>query len=136
MGFPLGSATSSAMVFSGSAFLEADLLVGCAEEVVVDQPQPRLRDARAVGVEAGDVPDGREHHSLVHELLDAMEERLASPAIELDGLLADEALDVGVAPIDVEAPGGHERVETGGRVAVGRTGHVHERANLLLANLR
>src|SRR5215470_1557443 len=62
---------------SASAGLEGDLLVGGAPEVARDQAEPGLRHPRAVTVQAGDVPDRREHGTLVHELLDALQGGLA-----------------------------------------------------------
>src|SRR5262245_58648630 len=44
------------------ASLLLEVLVRRTEQIVADEPQSRFGDAGAVRVEAGDVPDGREHH--------------------------------------------------------------------------
>src|SRR2546428_2998314 len=66
--------------------------------MVDDQAEARFRHPRPVAVEEGRLHERREHGLVVHELLDAMEHRLAPAAIELAELVLEEAVDVGIAP--------------------------------------
>ena len=62
----------------------------------------------------------------MHELLDLVEHRLASLGIELVGLLAEEAVEVGVAAVGTDAAGDHEGLDAGGRAAGRRAALPHE----------
>src|SRR5215475_14710264 len=73
---------------------ELHVLVGGGIEVVGDQSQTGLGHARPNPVEKGGLVEGHEHHALVHELLDLLEECLALLAVDLAGLLAEEPVDV------------------------------------------
>src|SRR5215471_10865208 len=126
---------SSVDVWPWSSSLQLDLLVRRREQVPGHQSQPRLGDTRPVAVENGHVVDRREQGALVHELLDAMQDRLAPLSISLDGLFLEQALDVGRGTIGVGAAGGHECLQPRGRVAVGAEGEVHEGARLLFPEL-
>src|SRR5437867_11898253 len=118
------------------ARLEPELLVRGREEMTGNQAQRGLRDARPVRMQDGDLPDWREHDALVHELLDAVQRGLAALTVAFGGLFLDEPLDVGVAPVRVEATGGDERIEPGRRVAVRPARAIDERAQRLLPDLR
>src|SRR5262249_58706462 len=61
---------------------------------------------------------------------------LAPPAIAFCRLLADETLDVGIASVRKHPACRHEGVDPRGGVAIGTTGDVDQRAQLLLAQLR
>src|SRR2546426_12274211 len=73
-----------------------------------DQPKTGLGHAGAMPVEEAQLPDRREHDLVVHELLELEEDRLAALGVQLDRLLAVEALDVRVAAVGGEAVGGAE----------------------------
>src|SRR5262245_9949635 len=115
-----------------SPSLQLEILVRCREQVAGDQAQAGLGHAWAIAVENSDLVDGREHGALVHQLLDAVQGRLAALAVALYGLLLDEALDVGIGPVRVDAAGRHPRLQPSRRVAVRAVGEIHERAWLLL----
>src|SRR2546425_11328176 len=61
-----------------------------------------------------------------------MERRLATLAVELGALLTEESVDVGIASVHVGAAGGHERLESGRRVAERRARAQDEVLELLL----
>src|ERR1051325_4977184 len=84
------SMLSMAVIFIGvlSLLLELHVFVGRRERVGRDEAVARLLDARAHAVEERQLVDRREHRALVHELLHAVEDRLALAAVELRGLLA------------------------------------------------
>src|SRR5204862_60568 len=67
---------------------ELQILVGRDERVAGDRR--RLRHPRPHAGQGGLFHDGREHHALVHELLDLVEHRLAPLRIDLAGLVAEE----------------------------------------------
>src|SRR5260221_305799 len=58
--------------------------------------------------------------------------RSALLPVELTGLLAEEPVDVGIAAIDVRAPGGDERLQAGRRVSEGPAQAVDEILELLV----
>src|SRR5439155_14883182 len=66
------------------------------------------------------------------QLLDAAQDRLALPRVELAGLLAVETVDVGIAAVGVDAAAGHESLDAGGRVAGGAAQPVDDVPELLL----
>src|SRR5438552_3404624 len=84
---PAGESTSIVVMSryppGGSGAFELDVLVRCAPQIVGDEPEPRLRHARTIRVDAGDVPDRQEQHPLVHELLEPMQRRLPPLPIAL-----------------------------------------------------
>src|SRR5438094_9170989 len=61
-----------------SLTLQLDVFVRRRERVPGDDSDPRLLHSRSDAVQAGVQPDGGNHHLVVHELLDAVQGRLAS----------------------------------------------------------
>ena len=88
-----------------------------------DQPEAGLGDPGAMPVEEAQLPDRREHGLVMHELLKLLEDRLAALGVQLGRLLAEEALDVRVAAIAIEAVGGDEDLDPSSGVA----GRLHSR---------
>src|SRR6266508_830162 len=80
--------------------------------VARNQPEAGLGHAGAVPVEEAQLPDRREHGLVVHELLELVEDRLAALGVQLGRLLAEEAFDVRVTAIAVEAELDPKRRET------------------------
>src|SRR5207249_8955718 len=76
-----------------------------------EKTEPGLLHPWSDAVEEGEVPDRREHRPLVDELLYSVENHLTLRPIQLGGLLPEEAIDVGVAPIGVGAAGDGEGFE-------------------------
>src|SRR5262245_10724795 len=109
-----------------SLFLEPHILVRRRIRIAADQAEPGVLHPGPDAAQDGRLPERREHGLLVHELLDAVERRLAPLAIELPGLLAKESVDIGIAPVDVHAAGRHEGLDAGGGVAEQRAVGVHE----------
>src|SRR6266403_1699996 len=89
--------------------LEPKILVGRDERMAGDGRH--LRDSRADTGQHRLLHDRREHRALVHELLNLVEQRLASPPVCLDGLVAEEGVDVRIAAVGADAAG---RVESSG----------------------
>src|SRR5262245_33426037 len=73
-----------------SVGLEPQLLVRRRRRHVRDEPDGGLGDTRPVRGEAGLLEDRRVHDLLVHQLLDAVKDRLALAAVGFVGLLPDE----------------------------------------------
>src|SRR2546430_12176952 len=70
--------------------LELHVLVRRRPGIVRDEPESRLRHASAVSLQHGELPDREVHDLVVHQLLDALEERLALLRIQLARLIAEE----------------------------------------------
>jgi hypothetical protein len=68
----------------------------------------------------------------VHELLDAVQQRLALLGIPLGGLIAEERVDVGIAAVGEAAGRRGERLDAGRRVAADATEPVDQVPELLL----
>src|SRR5262245_11701632 len=85
---------------------ELDVFVRPREREAGDQPEAGLLDPRPIAAHRGALHDRGEHHFVVDELLDAMQRGLPAPAIKVGGLLAEEAVDVRIAAVDVGAPAG------------------------------
>src|SRR5262245_18199952 len=77
-------------------------------------------------------PDRRDHHLLVHQLLDAVTGRLAPLPGPLAGLLQEEPIDVRVAPVYIGAAAGDERLDPRRRVAERAASALDEALELLL----
>ena len=60
--------------------------------VTLDQAEPRLLDPRTGAVDEGQLPDVREHGSLVHELLGLVQDRLPLLGVELKETVAQFGL--------------------------------------------
>src|SRR5438270_10364093 len=107
------------------AWLEADLFVWIRERVAGDERERGGIDARPDAGQERRLEDRREHHALVDELLDAMQQRLALLGIDLDRLFAEEPVDVGIAAVGADAAGDDERLDARRRVAGGRAAGPH-----------
>src|SRR5207247_4760202 len=92
----------------------------------------RLGHTRALRVNEAELPDRRVDRLLVNELLDPMEDRLASLPVELAGLLAKEPVDVGVAAVDERATSDDERLEADRRIPESAADAVEHVLQLLL----
>src|SRR5262249_20801239 len=93
---------------------QLQVLVGRRERVGGDEAEPRLLHPRADAVETRIQPERREDSLVVDELLDALEHGAAPLLIQLGRLLAEQAIDVGVAPVRIDAAAGHEGLDAGG----------------------
>src|SRR5207245_2786123 len=103
-----------------------DLLVRIRERVAGDHAERRLLDTWPDSGQERGLEDRREHHTLVHELLDAMQHRLPPLRVDLHGLLAEEAVDVRVAAVGADAARDDEGFDPGRRVAGRRAALPHE----------
>src|SRR5215472_10841530 len=81
--------------------LDRDVLEGCGVCEILDQPEPRLPDARPDAVDKGKLPDRRRDRLVVDELLDVIEDRLTLLVVEDGRLLLIERIDVGVVAVRV-----------------------------------
>src|SRR5215472_4156930 len=127
-----GVSASRSSPSRSSARLELDVLVGSRERPTGDEAEPRFGHSRALRMDEAELPDRRIHRLVVHELLDAMQRRLAPLAVELACLLAEEPVDVGIAAVHEGAAGDHEGLEADRRVAEGAADAVGEVLQLLL----
>src|SRR6266705_1817964 len=131
-----GSARADCFRSLGSRFrtasFESQVLVRGRPRIVGDEPEPRLGDARTVPLQESELPDRQVHGLLVDQLLDAMQDRLALLAVELDRLLSEEAVDVPIAYVGVDAARDRERLEPGGRVPEDTAQAVDDVLQLLL----
>src|SRR5918997_1514480 len=82
-----------------------------------DQPEPRFADPWPDSVDEGELPDRREHRALVDNLLNFVQYRLAFTAIQLDGLLPIQLVDIGVGAVGKNAVLHDMRLDAGGSVA-------------------
>src|SRR3990170_2624568 len=112
--------------------LQRDVLVGRRVGVAGDEAEARLLDARPHAVQEGQLPDGRVDNLIQDELLHLVQDGLAALPIQLGRLLLEEAVDVGVAAIDVVPAGDREGLETRGGVAEGPARPLDEVLELLL----
>src|SRR5262245_22917264 len=110
------------------------VLVGPREPPGFEETEPGFFHARPDAVEEGEVPDRREHRPLMDDLLDPVEDHLALRAIQLRGLLTEEAVDVGVASVRVRAAGDGEGLEPGRGVPRGADEEVDEVLVFLLGD--
>src|SRR5207253_8178922 len=83
--------------FIGSMSLQPQVFVRRGERPAGDEPETRLGHARALRVNEAELPDRSIDRPLVDELLDPVEDRLASLPVELPGLLSEKPVDVGIA---------------------------------------
>src|SRR5262245_29752636 len=102
------STSSSAISVRSSSALQLEVFVGSGEWPAGDEPETGLRHPRALGVDEAELPDGRVHRLVVHELLDPVQRRFAALAIQLARLLPEESVDVRIAAIDVRTARHHE----------------------------
>jgi hypothetical protein len=68
----------------------------------------------------------------VHELLDLVEQRLASLRVHLAGLVAEERVDVRIAAVGANPAGDHERLDPCRGVAGGSAPDADQMLELLL----
>src|SRR5262249_4207555 len=112
---------------------QLDVFIGARVRKARDGPEARFLDAGPDAVEEGELPDRRIDDALVHELLDPVKCRLATLRIQLDRLLLEEPIDVGIAAIDVRAAGGDERFQPRRGVAERAAATLHDVPEFLLA---
>src|SRR5262249_19199750 len=110
---------------------QSDVLIGRGECPARDETEPRFGHTGAMRVDEAELPDGSVHGLLEHELLDAMQGRLAALAIELAGLLAEEPPEVGVAAVAVRSAAHREHLEPRRRVPEGAADAVGQILQLL-----
>src|SRR4029434_2054908 len=111
---------------------EFHILVRRRVDVASDESDPRLLHPGPHAIQGGVLPDRRDHHLLVQELLDAVQDRLALLRIELACLLPKEPVDVGIAAVNVGAASNHQGLESRGRVSGGDGVSLDETSVLLL----
>src|SRR5881396_1951810 len=97
--------------------LELHILEGRGVEVPVDEPEAGLRHARALATQERRFENRGEHHALVHELLDLVEDGLAALRVQLACLFPVEAVDVRVAAVRSDPPGNDEGLDARRRIA-------------------
>src|SRR3989449_10580099 len=119
------------LVSPASLAFQLHVLVRRGEDVADDESDPRFLHPRSQAVHAGVQPDRRDHHLVVDELLDPVQDRLAPLRVQLVRLFAEEPIDVGVASVGVGATPGQEGLDPGGRVAEGAAAALDEALILL-----
>src|SRR5262245_25324950 len=107
-----------------SAALELHVFVGSGPRVTSDEPDARLLHSRPQTGQAGVQPDWRDDRLVVHQLLDAIQRRLAPLRIDLVRLLLEEAVDVGVATVNIAAAPGDECLDSRRGIAESAAGAV------------
>src|SRR3989441_179543 len=112
--------------------LELHILVGRGERVARDEPEPRFLHTRPHAAQEGDLPDRRNHHLLVDELLNPVQDRLALLFVQHGCLLTEQPVDLGIAPIGVHSTRCHEGLDPCGRIAEGAAPALDEVPKLLL----
>src|SRR5262245_8421676 len=112
--------------------LELHVLVRRHPRIPGDETEPRFRHPGSVPVQDGELPDRQVHHLLVHQLLDAVEDRLPLLGIQFPGLLPEEPVDVGITSVRVDAGPSGERLDPGGGVSVDPADGVDEILELLV----
>src|SRR6478672_13353009 len=115
-----------------SALLDGHVLVRCGIGMALDQPEAGLADALAQAVDEGELPDRRVDRALVQDLLDLVQERRAFFLVELDRLLGEQRVDLGVVAVDVGAALDREALEPGRSVAKGAGRALDDVLELLL----
>src|SRR5215470_6261095 len=112
--------------------LQGDVLVRRGVGMAGNEPEPGLPDTRAHSVEERELEDWSVHDARLDDLLHLLERRVAPLGVQLGGLLAEEAVEVWVAAVDVGAVGDHEGLEASGRIAKGAAGRLDDVLELLL----
>jgi hypothetical protein len=100
--------------------------------VAGDEAQARFLDAWSHPVQEGQLPDGRVDDLLVDELLHPVEDGFAALPVHLPRLLLEQAVEIGIAAVDVGAPVDHEGLEACGGIAEGSARSLDEILELLL----
>src|SRR5712692_9369196 len=89
-------------------------------------------EARSDPHQRAEVHDGREHHAIDGELLDAMQQGLALGLIAFPGLLQEQLVDIGISAVRVAPLLVDELLDAGRRVARVSHGGDEQPAQLLL----
>src|SRR3990172_10908824 len=113
--------------------LELQVLVGRGVRVARDQPEAGFLHAGSGAVQERQLPQVREHDLVVDELLHLVEDRLPFLPVQLRPLLAEEAVEVRVAAVNVGPARHHESLETRRRVPERSGGALDDVLELLLA---
>src|SRR5262249_45733754 len=116
----------------GSLPLELHVLIRRRKRPARDEPEPGLRDAGALRVDEAQLPERRKDRLVVDELLNAMERCLAALSVQVDRLLAEQSVDVGIASVDVRPARNDEVLETARGVAERAAQTIDEIFQLLL----
>src|SRR6516162_8931073 len=116
--------------------LDRNVLEGRGVWKAWDRPERGMADPGPGAVEKAELPDRREHHLLVDELLHLSEDRTALFLVEFVGLLRIERVDVGVAAIGEGAALDGERGHPGRRIAERAARAADRPAAVLLAGVR
>src|SRR5262245_23974046 len=119
-----------------SAALQLHVFVRRRERVAGDETDAGLLHPGSGPVQSRVQPDRRDHRLVVDELLDPVQRRLPPLGVDLVRLLQEEPVDVLVAPRDIGAAGGDERLDARRRVAEGATAALDEPLELLLRSVR
>src|SRR5262249_21631815 len=117
--------------YTHSSLLQAHILERRRPGVGVDRHQRRLLHPRSDAARPDVEPDGREHHALVHELLDLVQQGLAFRPVRLTVLLFEQCINIGIASPRIYPSTDHDFLDTRGGVAVTCAGTDTEAPQLL-----
>src|SRR5437764_13949558 len=112
--------------------LQPEILDRARVGEALDPAPRRLGDARADAADEALLEDRRHQHVVGDDLLDLLQQRLALAAVELPGLPLEEIVHLRQRAVSVQPALGHERLQTGGRVAGGAGGADQQAAQLLV----
>src|SRR5215831_8807605 len=100
-----------------SRAVQRDVFVGCGVGEAGDQLETGLADSWSDPIEKAQEPDRRVDRPFVDEPLHLLEDCCAFFVVELDRLLLEQLVDVGVTAIGVSAALDVERFHSGRRIA-------------------
>jgi hypothetical protein len=87
-----------------SGLFQSHLLIWPRPGVQGDQTQSRFFDPGAHDVESDELEEWREHHALLHEALQFVQQSLPPCRVSLPRLLLEEFVEVRIAPPWVNSP--------------------------------
>lgn len=99
--------------------LDRSVFVGRAVRETGDPAEPRFSDPWPDALQDDVLQDRHVDRTLVHYLLDLVEDRRAFPAVEFDRLLLVESIDIGIAAIGLGAAFDDKSFQSGRGVAKG-----------------
>src|SRR5580704_19138175 len=102
-----------------SGALERNVLERRGIGEIGDQTETRFTNPRPNAVDEGELPDRRDGRLFINQLLDFSECLAALLRVELDRLLLEQLIDVGIAAVRIGAAPDDERREPRRRVAEG-----------------
>src|SRR5262252_10351511 len=109
-----------------SRALQRDVFVGCGVGEAGDQLETGLADSWSDAIEEAQEPNRRVDRPFVDEPLHLLEDCCAFFVVELDRLLLEQLVDVGVTAIGVSAALDIERFHSGRRIAERTTAAVDD----------